>query len=135
MEKLSSQQIAVIRKQLQQLEKNLSQQMEINRDAASIVALDQTSVGRVSRMGAIQQQSIALSTLRKTHLKLKRVQDALQALADNEYGFCEQCNELIAFERLLARPEANLCINCQNHADTKTWLSRSKCSGSGSKYL
>ena len=68
MEKLSSQQIAVIRKQLQQLEKNLSQQMEINRDAASIVALDQTSVGRVSRMGAIQQQSIALSTLRTTHL-------------------------------------------------------------------
>ena len=120
MEKLSSQQIAVIRKQLQQLEKNLSQQMEINRDAASIVALDQTSVGRVSRMGAIQQQSIALSTLRTTHLRLKRVQDALQALADNEYGFCEQCNELIAFKRLLARPEANLCISCQNHADTKT---------------
>ena len=120
MEKLSNQQLAAIRKRLLQLEKNLSQQMEINRDAASIVALDQTSVGRVSRMGAIQQQSIALSTLRTTHLRLKRVQDALQALADNEYGFCEQCNELIAFKRLLARPEANLCINCQNHADTKT---------------
>ena len=120
MEKLSNQQLAAIRKRLLQLEKNLSQQMEINRDAASIVALDQTSVGRVSRMGAIQQQSIALSTRRKTCLRLKRVQDALQALADNGYGFCEQCNELIAFERLLARPEANLCISCQNHADTKT---------------
>jgi len=120
MEKLSNQQLAAIRKRLLQLEKNLSQQMEINRDAASIVALDQTSVGRVSRMGAIQQQSIALSTRRKTSLRLKRVQDALRALADNGYGFCEQCNELIAFERLLARPEANLCISCQNHADTTT---------------
>tara|TARA_B100001013_G_scaffold317438_1_gene225271 strand:+ start:4013 stop:4375 length:363 start_codon:yes stop_codon:yes gene_type:complete len=120
MEKLSNQQLAAIRKRLLQLEKNLSQQMEINRDAASIVALDQTSVGRISRMEAIQQQSIALSTRRKTCLRLKRVQAALRALADNGYGFCEQCNELIAFERLLARPEANLCISCQNHADTKT---------------
>ena len=120
MEKLSNQQLAAIRKRLLQLEKNLSQQMEINRDAASIVALDQTSVGRVSRMEAIQQQSIALSTRRKTCLRLKRVQAALRALADNGYGFCGQCNELITFERLLARPEANLCISCQNHADTTT---------------
>ena len=62
MDQLSDQILADLLKRLLLLEKELNQQLKINREAAGVVELDQTSVGRVSRMEAIQQQSMVIST-------------------------------------------------------------------------
>ncbi len=102
---------------LLQSEADLEEQMKISKSAADVVTLDQTTVGRVSRMDAMQQQSMAVSTREKTSLKLKRVQAALRAISTDIYGYCRQCDESIAYQRLLAQPEASLCLSCQEKTD------------------
>lgn len=102
---------------LLQSEANLEEQLNIGKAAADVVTLDQTTVGRVSRMDAIQQQSMAVSMREKASLKLQRVQAALRAITTDEYGYCRQCDERIAYPRLLAQPEAISCFTCQEKTD------------------
>ena len=113
-------------KQLKQLQQaltdskiELEEQLLINKDSASVVELDQTIVGRVSRMDAIQQQSMVVSTRQIAQRKLKKVQAALNSIANDDYGYCRQCDEPIGFLRLTAQPEANLCFLCQDKADQR----------------
>jgi DnaK suppressor protein len=44
---------------------------------------------------------------------LKKIDAALQKMEDETYGECESCGEQIAVARLLARPVAQLCIDCK----------------------
>ena len=49
---------------------------------------------------------------------LKKIEDALQKMAKNEYGICSECNVPISFERLNARPTADLCIHCKEEQES-----------------
>jgi DnaK suppressor protein len=42
---------------------------------------------------------------------------ALAKFEDDSYGLCEACGQAIGAKRLLARPEARLCIACQTRAE------------------
>ncbi|MFN3505040.1 MAG: RNA polymerase-binding protein DksA [Caldimicrobium sp.] len=44
---------------------------------------------------------------------LKKIDKALQKIEDGTYGTCEACGVEIDEKRLLARPEATLCIDCK----------------------
>ncbi len=44
---------------------------------------------------------------------IKKIDEALEHLDDNEYGYCEACGVEIGVKRLEARPTANLCIDCK----------------------
>jgi DnaK suppressor protein len=44
---------------------------------------------------------------------LKKIDVALQKIVDETYGECESCGEQIAVARLMARPVAQLCIDCK----------------------
>lgn len=48
-----------------------------------------------------------------------QIQEALQRKAEGRYGICEDCNNPIPKERLEARPEAVLCINCQKAREAR----------------
>jgi DnaK suppressor protein len=48
---------------------------------------------------------------------LKKLSKALHKIAESEYGTCEDCDEDIKFERLYARPTAELCISCKDEAE------------------
>ena len=102
---------------LRQLE--LTEQLEISQQAAEIVTLDQTAVGRVSRIDALQQQSMAISTLGTAKLKLQKIAIALKAMSKEDYGYCRQCDEPIPFKRLEIQPEALHCLSCQNKTDQR----------------
>jgi DnaK suppressor protein len=45
--------------------------------------------------------------------EVEQVQQALQRQQEGRYGICADCNQPIAKERLEARPQATLCIDCQ----------------------
>lgn len=117
MEKLTSGQLELMNHKLLSIKHDLEEQLLISKDTADVVLLDQTMVGRLSRIDAMQQQSMAVSTRQKIQLKLRKVQAALAALEDGDYGYCRKCHELIGYARLDAYPEANLCLACQNEAD------------------
>lgn len=44
---------------------------------------------------------------------LKKIEKALQKIEEGTYGVCEACGALIDEKRLMARPEATLCIDCK----------------------
>lgn len=81
------------------------------------VTLDQQSVGRLSRMDAIQVQAMAQEAERRRGRDLVRVEEALKRLNDGEYGYCADCDEEIAPKRLEVDPAAALCIKCASRSE------------------
>lgn len=48
---------------------------------------------------------------------LKKINEALDRLAKDTYGLCEECDGQISYERLMARPTAEKCITCKEEAE------------------
>lgn len=80
--------------------------------AAKPVELDQSRVGRLSRMDALQGQAMAQASERRQRLELQRVAAALGRMQQDDYGYCLGCGELIVNERLRVDPCATQCIAC-----------------------
>ena len=85
---------------------------KISEDERKPVILDQTEVGRLSRMDAIQIQAMAIETDRRRKVELQRIEAALQRLGEGEYGICVSCGKAIAKKRLENDPTAPTCITC-----------------------
>lgn len=51
--------------------------------------------------------------------EMRAVRQALARFDDGSYGLCEECGQPIGASRLLARPEARLCIECQTRAERR----------------
>ena len=82
------------------------------------VELDQTRVGRLSRMDAIQVQQMELALSRRQQDELSAVKRALKRLDDGEYGICFECGEDIDPRRLKIDPIATLCISCAQQRES-----------------
>ena len=80
------------------------------------VELDQTAVGRISRMDALQGQAMAVETERRRGVEIARIDAALARMAAGEYGYCVTCGEEIAAQRLDLDPAAAVCIACAGGA-------------------
>lgn len=83
-----------------------------NRAAGATVELDQQSVGRLSRMDAIERQAMALETRRRREMDLRKIEAALARIDDGEFGFCLVCGEPIPQRRLTLDPTATRCVDC-----------------------
>ncbi|HMB77070.1 MAG TPA: TraR/DksA C4-type zinc finger protein [Kiloniellaceae bacterium] len=79
------------------------------------VELDQTRVGRLSRMDALQEQAMSLETERRRKLELKRIEAALQRIEEGEFGYCLLCGEEIEVKRLDLDPTLPTCVACARH--------------------
>lgn len=88
-------------------------------DASSTVELDQTSVGRLSRMDALQDQAMAQERLRRRQLELQKIHSALQRIESGDYGYCVRCEEEIAIKRLEFDPAASLCMDCASRSESR----------------
>ncbi|MEM1235690.1 MAG: TraR/DksA C4-type zinc finger protein [Pseudomonadota bacterium] len=77
------------------------------------VMLDQQSVGRLSRMDALQSQAMANAQSSRRGKRLRAIEAALQRLEAGEYGFCADCEEAIEDVRLSFDPTIRLCLDCQ----------------------
>ena len=84
----------------------------LGKDSRKPVALDQASVGRLSRMDAMERQAMAKAAEGKRALEIRRIKAALERLEQGEYGWCEACGEAIAKGRLKVDPAAHLCLSC-----------------------
>lgn len=92
--------------------------LQATRDgASSTVHLDQSSVGRLSRMDAMQQQAMAQSGQQRAKAALIRIEAALRRCADGSYGYCLDCDEPIDPRRLEFDPATPLCIRCTQARD------------------
>ncbi len=92
--------------------------LEVSRESVQPVDLDQP-IGRLSRIDAIQQQKMAQSSRQNHTRRLQQVKAALVAVDVGVYGECKQCEEDIGYPRLVARPEAPLCVDCQTAVERR----------------
>ncbi len=76
------------------------------------IELDQTSVGRLSRMDSLQVQAMAAAAQSRRIGERRRVEQALKRLADDEYGWCVTCGEKISPERLATDITIAVCVRC-----------------------
>jgi len=76
------------------------------------VALDQQSVGRLSRIDALQIQAMDRAKDARRAIEIKRINAALHRLEDGEYGYCTRCGEKINSQRLTQDPAAPFCVAC-----------------------
>jgi RNA polymerase-binding transcription factor len=97
---------------LSSLKAELEQQSDQSSGSRAPVELDQQSVGRLSRMDAMQQQQMAAAQERARRRDLARIEMAERRLAGGDYGYCIECGEEIPEKRLAIDPMAEKCIRC-----------------------
>jgi len=90
----------------------LDQLRATTRDSRAPVELDQQSVGRLSRMDAMQQQAMNMANEARRQHRRNLLVAALQRIDDGDFGFCVTCDEAIATGRLDIDPAVTLCVNC-----------------------
>ncbi len=100
------------RRALTERQAALREEVSDGASATRTVKLDQSRVGRLSRMDALQAQAIANASARHRDHELRRIAAALRRLDTGEYGDCHECGEAIARARLLVDPAASLCVKC-----------------------
>ena len=111
---LTEDQLELLRDQLRESLVTLSRMMSTSASDAAPVDLD-LPIGRVSRIDAIQQQSMLAANRRRAEIRIQQVKAALKKLdEDDDFGYCNLCDEAIGFARLQARPESPLCMRCQS---------------------
>lgn len=105
--------------QLSQFNKNLLklqqelQELELEfAKSGDIVKLDQSSVGRLTRMDAMQAQQMALETSRRRQIQIQKIEGALRRIESDDYGYCFVCEEDIDIRRLEADPTNTRCLKC-----------------------
>ena len=59
------------------------------------------------------QRELQATTSRILEREAQQVEDAMRARERGTYGICSNCGKPIGAERLAARPEATLCVDCQ----------------------
>lgn len=80
--------------------------------AAQPVELDQSKVGRLSRMDAMQAQAMSLEVKRRREIYVRQIEAALIRIDNGDYGRCANCDEPIALRRLEFDAAATRCISC-----------------------
>lgn len=60
-----------------------------------------------------EEFNLELRTRDRERKLIKKIDEAMQRIEDNEYGYCEACGIEIGTRRLEARPTATLCIDCK----------------------
>lgn len=118
-DELTQAQIEELRADLLALKEELEAALRGTRESAKTVELDQQSVGRLSRMDAMQQQAMAKANQSAQETRLQQVQAALRWVESGEYGLCRSCEDDIGYRRLKARPETPMCLNCQRERESR----------------
>lgn len=70
------------------------------------------AIGRVSRMDAINNKSVAEAALRQSKDKLSKLKHALSKIGSPDFGVCMRCKSPIPLGRILLKPESAFCVNC-----------------------
>ncbi|MEX2466061.1 MAG: TraR/DksA family transcriptional regulator [Gemmatimonadota bacterium] len=109
---LTADQLEALQEELDRQLTKLERSMEVTDEALRPVQLDQTAVGRLSRIDSLQNQGLTKNLREREQVKLGLLIQALERLEAGTYGICVECGGRIPFERLFVMPEAPACAVC-----------------------
>ncbi|MHA1559451.1 MAG: TraR/DksA family transcriptional regulator [Alphaproteobacteria bacterium] len=110
--------VAELRQQMEDELAELTELHSAHMSDRSPVSLDQQSVGRVSRIDAMQRQAMAIASGNRRTARIEALKAALRRAETSEYGYCAICGEPIAIGRLKADPTAYICIACAHSTES-----------------
>ena len=99
--------LGILGGKLTEVEKYLGDSLE----SAEAVSPDK-SIGRLSRMEAMQDQQLVLEMRRRKKRQLVEIRSALDRLQNGGFGYCILCQKEIGVDRLEAFPEVPTCVSC-----------------------
>jgi DnaK suppressor protein len=103
---------------LRQWEQELLALEQTGNAAAKTVELDQTRIGRLSRMDAMQAQAMSQAYNRRRQQTLQAIGAALQRIERGDYGECIDCGEFINPRRLEFDPTVRCCVQCAGRGES-----------------
>ena len=109
---MNSDLVAEFRALIQARLAELADEDALGQAGKATVELDQQSVGRLSRMDALQNQAMAKATDARRGAERTRLLSALKRMEDGEFGYCDDCGDEIAEARLRLDPAATRCVDC-----------------------
>jgi DnaK suppressor protein len=107
------------RKRMLELRDELESIVATSQGSADIVELDQSTVGRLSRMDAMQAQAMAKASGQRRDAMLRSITAALKRIDIGDYGTCVDCDAPIAAKRLEFDPTVRRCIDCAGLQESK----------------
>lgn len=111
--------IAAMRARLEEMREALDEVAETAEASSETVVLDQSRVGRLSRMDAMQHQAMAQESGRRRADSLRNIGAAMARIESGDYGLCRDCEELIPEARLSFDPSAERCIDCASARESR----------------
>ena len=110
------------KKDLKYLKKILIQQLMelLDRSDCSLDGLEETDNNLsdlLDRASQISEREFSHHLCSREKLYMRRIERSLQDIEDGVYGLCDQCEEDISFQRLMARPTARYCIGCKTQLE------------------
>lgn len=93
-------------------QRELEELIALARQGNAAVELDQTRLGRLSRIDALQKQAMSQEVARRRKLELARIKSALTRIEEDDFGYCITCGEAIEPERLDLNPSLPQCSKC-----------------------
>jgi DnaK suppressor protein len=109
---LTPEQLGQIRDDLLRALSKLERSMKNTEISARPVELDQSCIGRLSRIDALQNQGLTKNLKDREQAQLAQLMDALRRIEEGSYGICSACSEPIGVDRLLIFPETRSCAPC-----------------------
>lgn len=90
---------------LQELDDDSKEELDLSTGDSVDIASQEINQANIQKIGK-----------RETYL-LKKIDLALSKIDEGTYGECENCGEQIGNPRLMARPVAQLCIDCKTEQE------------------
>ena len=109
---MTAEQLEDFKQRLLELQKTHQELADEFAAAGGTVMLDQSSVGRLSRMDAMQNQQMALEASRRREMHAEKIEGGLRRIEAGTYGICFYCEEQIDIKRLDADPTYTRCLQC-----------------------
>lgn len=109
---LRAEQLETMRDELMRTLAKLERSMKISGETAKPRDLEQDTVGRLSRIDAIQNAGLNANLQERERQQLRQLLEALRRIEDGTYGVCNACGGAIPFERLQVFPETLACSVC-----------------------
>lgn len=109
---MTPEELEKFRQSLLRLREDLLSTSDVRDETSGTVHLDQQSVGRLSRMDALQSQALAKAGKERAEHQLRLIEAALMRIKKDEFGECMECGEPINPKRLKIDPTCLYCIDC-----------------------
>ena len=116
MEELNQEQLALLRSLLERRLDDLARVEEPPQEGPQVTEVETSPLDRatVRLLNDLSREAAGHHSA-----EVQQLRHALAKFDDGSYGLCEECGQPIGLSRLLARPEARLCIVCQTRAERR----------------